>query len=103
MPQRFSKDLAGVEIVIDDVIVAGDETTHDEQLHIFLERASMKGLKHNREKYKIRHKEVPYVGHLLTAEGLNIDLRKVQATQEMPEPRSKEDVKRCFGFVQYLS
>ena len=46
---------------------------------------------------------MPYVGNLLTAERLKIDLRKLQVTQEMPEPRSKEDVKRFLGFVQYPS
>ncbi|CAB4037831.1 Hypothetical predicted protein, partial [Paramuricea clavata] len=88
---------------MDDVIVAGDETTHDEQLTKFLERASTQGLKLNREKCKIRQREVPYVGHLLTAEGLKMDSRKVEAIREMPTPNSKEDVKRFIGFVQFLS
>ena len=50
---------------MDDVIVAGDETTHDEQLHKFLERASMKGLKLNREKYKIRQMKCLTLGIFL--------------------------------------
>ena len=44
---------------MDDVIVAGDETTHDERLTKLMERASMQGLKLNREKCKIRQREVP--------------------------------------------
>ena len=48
---------------------------------------------------------MPYVGHLalLTAEGLKMDPRKVEAIREMPTPNSKEDVKRFLGFVQFLS
>ena len=46
---------------------------------------------------------MPYVGHLLTAEGLKIDPQKVKAIHEMPEPKTKEDVKRLLGFVQFLS
>ena len=72
-----------------------------------MERASTQGLKLNREKCKIRQKEVPYVGHLLTAEGLKMDPKKVKAIQAMPKPKpkpnSKEDVKRFLGFVQFLS
>ena len=49
-----------------------------------------KGLKLNKEKCKIRQKEVPYVGHLLTTEGLKIDPQKVKAIDEMPEPRQKK-------------
>ena len=67
------EDLDGVEVIMDDVIVDGDDTTHDEHLQKFLERASKQGLKLNEEKCKIRQMEVPYVGHLLTGEGLKID------------------------------
>ena len=79
------------------------KTVDDERLMKFLERASKKGLKLNKEKCKIRQREVPYVGHLLTAEGLRIDPQKVKAIHEMPEPKTKEDVKRLLGFVQFLS
>lgn len=37
---RMVDDLNGVEIIMDDVIVVGDETTHDERLNKFLELAS---------------------------------------------------------------
>ena len=58
----------------------------------FWKRATKKGLKLNREKWKIRPREVPYVGHLLAAEGLKIHPQKVKAIHEMPEPKTKEDV-----------
>ena len=100
---QMVEDLDGVEVIMDDVIIAGDESTHDEHLQKFLERASRKGLKLNKEKCRIRQKEVPYVGHLLTADGLKIDPQKIEVIQEMPEPESKEDVKRFLGFIQFLS
>lgn len=31
------EDLDGVEVIMDDVIIGGDETTHDERLQKFLE------------------------------------------------------------------
>ena len=39
------EDLDGVEVIMDDVIIAGEETTHDEGLMKFQEKASKKGLK----------------------------------------------------------
>lgn len=65
----MDEDLQGVQVLMDDVIVAGDETYHDERLLImkFPERASKESLKLNREKCKIRQTQVPYVGHLLPA------------------------------------
>ena len=97
------EDLDGVVVITDDVIVAGDEATHDTRLQKFLERSLKRRLKLNKEKCKIRQKEEPYVGHLLVATGLKIDLQKVRAMQEMPEPRTKYDVKGFFGSVQFLS
>ena len=52
----------------------------------------MRGLNLNREKCKLYVKGVPYMGHL-TAEGLKMGFRKVEAVREMPTPNSKEDVK----------
>ena len=75
---RMVEDLDGVEVIMDDVIVAGDETTHDERLQKFLERASKHGLKLDKEKCKISQTQVPHVGHLLTSEGLKIDPQKVK-------------------------
>ena len=63
---QMVEDLDGVEVIMDDVIIAGEETTHDEGLMKFQEKASKKG-----------HREVLYVGHLLTAGGLKIDPQKV--------------------------
>ena len=88
---------------MDDVVVAGDETTHAKLLEKFLDRASKQGLKINKEKCRIRQTQVPYVGHLLTSEGLKIDPHRVKAVQEMPAPQSEQDVKRLLGFVQFLS
>ena len=75
---QMVEDLDGVEVIMDDVIVARDEATHDTRLQNFLERALKRGLKLNKEKCKIRQKEVPYVGHLLPATGLKIDPQKVK-------------------------
>ena len=100
---RMNEDLEGVEVIMDDFVVAGDETAHDERLQKFPDTASKQSLKLNKEKCKIRQTQVPYVGHLLTSEGLKIDPQKVKAVQEMPAPQSKEDVKCLLGFVQFLS
>ena len=99
----MNEDLEGVEVIMDDFVVAGDETAHDERLQKFPDTVSKQSLKLNKEKCKIRQTQVPYVGHLLTSEGLKIDPQKVKAVQEMPGPQSKEDVKCLLGFVQFLS
>ena len=47
--------------------------------------------------------EVPYIGHLLTSEGIKPDAKKVETLQKMPQPKDVRSVKRFCGMVNYLS
>ena len=57
---QMVEDLDGVEVIMDDVIIAGDESAHDEHLQKFLERASRKGLKLNKEKCWASERSIIY-------------------------------------------
>jgi len=48
-------------------------------------------------------KEVSYMGHLITSEGLKPSPEKLQAILEMPRPENKLAVQRLIGCVTYLS
>jgi hypothetical protein len=52
---------------------------------------------------KLKMKSVPYMGHLITSEGLRPDPQKVQAILEMPTPDNKQAVQRLLGCVTYLA
>lgn len=41
----------------------------------------------NPNKVRLQLKEVSYIGHLLTAEGLKVDPAKVRAIQVLPRPK----------------
>ena len=47
--------------------------------------------------------QVPFIGHIATADGLCVDLHKVQAIMEMPKPAVVAAVQRLLGLSQYLS
>ena len=47
--------------------------------------------------------QVPYIGHLLTREGLRVDPKKVEAIEEMPAPNDAKAVQRLLGSVNYLA
>lgn len=53
----------------------------------------------NAEKLKLRKQEVPYIRHLLTAEGLKADPEKVRAITVMPPPTDVKGVQRLVGMV----
>ena len=47
--------------------------------------------------------EVPFMGHLLTADGLITDPNKVHAIKDMPTPTDVKSLKRFLGMVNYVS
>ena len=49
------------------------------------------------------HKETPYMGHLVTADGLRPDPEKIEAVHNMPKPDNVKAVRRFCGFVNYLA
>ena len=48
-------------------------------------------------------KEIPYMGHLITADGLKPDPGKIDAVRNMPKPKDVKAFRRFCGFVNYLA
>ena len=46
-------------------------------------------------------KEVTYIGHKLTPDGVKPDEQKVTAIKEMPPPEDRKGVERLIGTVNY--
>ena len=73
--------LEGIEhayAIMDGILVAGrDISHHDSVLEKVLYRAKSYNLKLNFDKVRVRKQQVPYVGHIISAEGLKPDPEKV--------------------------
>lgn len=102
--------LPGIYLIADDVLITGEGDTqetaymdHDVKLRQFLSRCREKNIKLNAEKFRLRQQDVPYIGHLLTADGLKIDPEKIRAVRSMPKPTDVKGVQRLMGMVNYLS
>ena len=87
------ESLPGVEVIADDFLVIGfgdtDEAAiqnHDQNMNGFLERARERNLKLAPEKSRLRLKEVSFIGHEVTSEGIVADPDKIKAILEMPTP-----------------
>ena len=102
--------LPGVRTVADDILITGEGDTlqdaikdHDKKLLALLARCRDKGVKLNKEKFKLRMTEVPYVGHVLTKDGLKPDPSKIEAIQKMSRPSDVKGVQRVVGLANYLT
>ena len=89
MSEMF-EDIEGVEVVIDDLLIWGTtEEEHDARLEKVLQCAQQWNLKLNKEKSQIKLKEIKYIGHILSEDGIKPDPKKVTAVTEMKPPTTK--------------
>ncbi|KAL9974060.1 hypothetical protein ACROYT_G011057 [Oculina patagonica] len=62
-----------------------------------------RNLRLNEKKARLRQQEVPFIGHILTPEGLKPDPCKVEAIVQMPDPTDVHSLRRFLGMVNYLA
>ncbi|KAK3717088.1 hypothetical protein QZH41_008699, partial [Actinostola sp. cb2023] len=91
--------------VIHGVVETEEEATadHNKKLQHFLLRSKEKGMKLNKKNLKLKCKEITYLGHLITQNGLNPDPEKIEAVKKMPKPTNVKGVRQFCGFVNYLA
>ena len=68
-----------------------------------LNRARERNIKFNKKKIQLRVTEVKYLGNTVSEKGFTPDPEKIRAIIEMPPPKSKQDLRRLLGMVNYLS
>ena len=102
--------LNGVYKIADDILITGRGSTmkeavkdHDATLLKLLDRCRERNLKLNREKLQLKCSETPFIGHVLTPEGVKPDPSKVEAILKMERPKDVAAVRRLVGLVNYLS
>lgn len=96
--------LIGIACVADDILVYGKtKKEHDANLEALLQRCQCLGIRLNKDKCEFHVSEVPFMGHVISKDGLKVDPKKVEAITDMPTPKSKKDIERLRGMVNYLS
>ncbi|XP_070182449.1 uncharacterized protein [Littorina saxatilis] len=59
------------------------------------------GLKLKPEKCQFLRKEVVYLGHTISAEGISCEAGKIEAVQNWPLPKTTTDLRSFLGFASY--
>ena len=98
------RGLPGIICIADDIVIYGKTSEeHGENLRKFFERCLETGIKLNKDKLDIGLKEVTFMGHRITKEGLRVDLAKVSAISEMQPPTNINEYRRFKGMANYLA
>ena len=97
-------NIDGVETDIDDFFIWGKNTEdHYRNLIASLETAKKIGLTRNLEKCKFNTDELIYLGHKISARGIEPDDAKIKAIMKMLEPSDNKGVQRRLGLINYVA
>ncbi|MCG8034498.1 MAG: DDE-type integrase/transposase/recombinase, partial [Candidatus Thiodiazotropha taylori] len=89
-------------IYLDDIIIFSDTfESHLERLEAVFQRLQTYNLKLKASKCEFFRKEVTYLGHVVSEEGIKTDPEKIRALTEWPKPKCVKDVRKFLGFTGY--
>ncbi|XP_029055276.2 uncharacterized protein K02A2.6-like, partial [Osmia bicornis bicornis] len=96
-------DIDGVTVYFDDICISAETNEeHDKILKQVLTRARKLGIKFNQNKIQYKVSEVKYLGHVFSKEGMKIDPERVRAIEAIKNPKSKIEVQRILGMINYV-
>src|SRR5260221_258208 len=106
--QRFINEVLGdlMDICtvgyLDDILVYSDSLEdHQDHIREVLRHLCTAGLYTNLKKCKFHMDTVEYLGLILSPKGLQMDLTKVSAIVDWPEPQKVWDVQAFLGFATF--
>lgn len=89
-------------VYLDDIVVFADNLeNHNKRLVEVFERLSRFNLKIQPDKCEFMRREVMYLGHLITEQGVKPDPAKVKAVSQYPVPTCPKDIKAFLGLAGY--
>ena len=104
--RMMSTTLEGLDGVIcnmDDILIHGDnQKIHDERVRRVLKRLLDAGITLN-EKCEFSMKKMKFLGHIISAEGIEADPEKTKAIKDFPRPKNVTELQRFNGMVNQLA
>lgn len=99
--------LAGINgikcfVYLDDIVIYGSNLKqHNRKLQEVFDRLREFNLKLQLEKCSFLRKEVHYLGHVITQDGIKPDPTKIEAVDNFKIPKNERDIKSFLGLCGY--
>ena len=100
----MNKVLHGLEFAmmyLEDIIFSKNEFQHLEHLETVFSHLREAGLKMKQSKCDVFKKEIHYLGHLISPEGISPLPNKLDCIQHMPVPKNMKEIKQFLGLTGY--
>lgn len=89
-------------VYLDDLLVYSKTfEEHLEHLDRLLERIESTGLKLRIDKCQFLRREVTYLGHTISKEGISCEKGKIEIVRDWPTPTTVTDLRSFLGFASY--
>ena len=89
-------------VYIDDILIfSQDFDSHLDHLHQIFDRLRNANLRLKPGKCNFAVTSVPYLGHVLSKEGISVDPNKTHAVSTYPTPKSVKDIRAFIGLCNY--
>ena len=87
---------------LDDIIIfSNSEEEHLEHLRIIFQRLKAAGLKLKSSKCDFMKRQIHYLGHLISEEGIQPLPEKLESIRNMPAPKNVREIKQFLGLAGY--
>jgi len=95
-------DLDFVIVYIDDICIFSESMEqHSEHIRIVMERLAKYNLKLNPEKCKFFAEKIKILGHVISAEGIEMDPEKINAIIDKKPPNNVKSLEQFLGLANY--
>ena len=94
-------NMQGAKTCIEDILLLSKDcfTKHIEQLRIIFGSLRAAGLKFNAHRCSFGSKAIPYLGYIITREGIKPDLKKIQGIMDLGQPTNTTEAQALMGTV----
>ncbi len=92
-----------VFVYLDDILIfSQNERDHVQHVRRVLQRLLENRLFAKVEKCQFHARSVPFLGFILSPDGIRMDPTKLKAVADWPTPDSRRAVQRFLGFANFL-
>ena len=102
MQRMFGEQQCESLLYLDDIIVFSSSVSqHVQRLEVVLDRLQREGLKVKLSKCSFFRREVGYLGHIISDQGVATDPAKIESVAKWPRPGQVSELRSFLGFASY--